>query len=86
MAEIVARSGNGSGNSWNRYSKAIPPSPPHEYGQGMEYFLMGLSVVTAIAGIGIAYRMYVQQPALSDRVANALAAASQALAAQVLHR
>ena len=37
----------------------------------MEYFLMGLSVVTAFAGIGVAYRMYVQQPALSDRLAGA---------------
>jgi NADH-quinone oxidoreductase subunit L len=37
----------------------------------MEWFLMGLSVVTAIVGIGIAYRMYVQQPALSDRMAAA---------------
>jgi len=45
--------------------------PMHEYGRGMEYFLMGLSVVTAFVGIGIAYRMYVQQPALSDRVSSA---------------
>ena len=50
-----------------------PSAPMHDYSQGIEYFLMGLSVVTAIAGIGIAYRMYVRQPALSDRVADALA-------------
>ena len=34
---------------------------------------MGLSVVTAIVGISIAYRMYVKQPELSDRVADAFA-------------
>ena len=39
----------------------------------MEYFLMGLSVVTAIGGISVAYRMYVQQPELADRVAAAAA-------------
>jgi NADH-quinone oxidoreductase subunit L len=50
-----------------------PSLPSHDYGQGIEYFLMGLSVVTAIAGISIAYWMYVQQPALSDRVSGALA-------------
>ena len=48
-----------------------PVVPLHNYGQGWEYFLMGLSVVTAVAGISVAYRMYVQQPALSDRVAGA---------------
>ena len=41
----------------------------HEYGRGMEWFLMGVSLVTAIAGIAVAYRMYVRQPGLSDRVA-----------------
>jgi NADH-quinone oxidoreductase subunit L len=48
-----------------------PVVPPHEYGSGWEFFLMGLSVVTAFVGIGVAYRMYVQQPALSDRMAGA---------------
>jgi NADH-quinone oxidoreductase subunit L len=37
----------------------------------MEYFLMTLSVATAIVGISIAYRMYVKQPELSDRLAAA---------------
>ncbi len=46
-----------------------PQAALHDYGKSMEFFLMGLSVVTAIAGIGLAYRMYVQEPALSDRVA-----------------
>jgi NADH-quinone oxidoreductase subunit L len=46
-----------------------PPVPMHESAQGMEYFLMALSVVTAVAGIYVAYRMYVQQPALADRAA-----------------
>ena len=45
----------------------------HEYGRSMEYFLMGLSVVTAFAGIAVAYRMYVRQPELSDRMAGAFA-------------
>ena len=46
-----------------------PVVPPHEYGRSIEYFLMALSVATAIVGISVAYRMYVQQPALSDRMA-----------------
>ncbi len=50
-----------------------PPVPMHEAAQGMEYFLMLLSVATAAAGIYVAYRMYVQQPALSDRVSSAFA-------------
>jgi NADH-quinone oxidoreductase subunit L len=50
-----------------------PVVPAHEFGRGGEYFLMGLSVVTAILGISIAYRMYVQQPGLADRVASAVA-------------
>ena len=50
-----------------------PPVPMREFGQSVEYFLMGLSVVTAMAGISVAYRMYVQQPALADRVASAAA-------------
>ena len=49
------------------------PVPMHASGLGFEYFLMGLSVVTAVVGIGIAYRMYVQQPALADRMATAAA-------------
>jgi NADH-quinone oxidoreductase subunit L len=48
-----------------------PVVPPHQSGHSIEYFLMGLSVVTAFAGIGVAYRMYVRQPALSDRMAAA---------------
>ena len=48
-----------------------PVIPPHEYGHSMEYFLMTLSVATAIVGISIAYRMYVKQPELSDRLAAA---------------
>ena len=43
-----------------------PVVPPHEYGLPVEFFFMGVSVVTAIAGIGIAYRMYVQRPALAE--------------------
>jgi len=54
----------------------------HAHGQGIEYFLMALSVVTAIVGVGIAYRMYVQQPALSDRVA----AAASGLHRILLHK
>ena len=50
-----------------------PVVPMHEYGISMEYFLMALSVVTAIVGISIAYRMYVKQPELSDRMENAFA-------------
>jgi NADH-quinone oxidoreductase subunit L len=50
-----------------------PPVPMHEAAKGMEYFLMLLSVATAAAGIYVAYRIYVQQPALSDRVAAAFA-------------
>jgi NADH-quinone oxidoreductase subunit L len=45
--------------------------PPHEFAHSMEYILMLVSVVTAIVGIGIAYRMYVKQPELSDRMAAA---------------
>jgi NADH-quinone oxidoreductase subunit L len=48
-----------------------PQVPMHETAHGMEYFLMGLSVVTAFVGIGIAYRMYVREPKLSDRMATA---------------
>ena len=48
-----------------------PVIPPRESALTWEYFLMALSVVTAIVGISIAYRMYVQQPELSDRMANA---------------
>jgi NADH-quinone oxidoreductase subunit L len=51
----------------------------HDYGRSMEYFLMGLSVVTAFAGIGVAYRMYVQEPELSDRVAGVLGGAHRLL-------
>ena len=50
-----------------------PVVPMHEYGISMEYFLMALSVATAIVGISIAYRMYVKQPELSDRMENAFA-------------
>jgi NADH-quinone oxidoreductase subunit L len=50
-----------------------PVVPMHEYGISMEYFLMTLSVATAIVGISIAYRMYVKQPELSDRMENAFA-------------
>ncbi|MGA2986211.1 MAG: NADH-quinone oxidoreductase subunit L [Terriglobia bacterium] len=52
-----------------------PIVPPQGYGPGIEYFLMGLSVVTAIVGISVAYRMYVQRPELSNRVAAAAGAA-----------
>ncbi len=48
-----------------------PVVPARTVGPSIEYFLMALSVVTAIVGIGVAYRMYVQQPALADRVAGA---------------
>ena len=46
-----------------------PVVPPHEYGHSIEYFLMALSVVTAIVGISVAYRVYVQRPELSERLA-----------------
>lgn len=48
-----------------------PAVPLHDFGLGWEYFLMGLSVVTAFAGLGVAYKMYVQSPELSDRMAAA---------------
>jgi NADH-quinone oxidoreductase subunit L len=54
-----------------------PAISPQGYGRGMEFFLMGLSVVTAIVGISVAYRMYVRRPELSQRVA---------VAASGLHR
>jgi NADH-quinone oxidoreductase subunit L len=72
------------GGEW--FAKFLEPvfegnaaGPLHDYGPGIEYFLMGLSVVTAIVGISIAYRMYVKQPALSDRVASAFAGVHRVL-------
>jgi NADH-quinone oxidoreductase subunit L len=50
-----------------------PSVPPQEYGRGIEYFLMALSVATAVVGIGAAYRMYVRQPGLADRFSSAFA-------------
>jgi NADH-quinone oxidoreductase subunit L len=57
------------------------PAPLLQY-KSIEYFLMALSVVTALAGIAVAYRMYVQQPALADRVA----AAAGRLHSVLLHK
>jgi NADH-quinone oxidoreductase subunit L len=56
-----------------------PVVPMRDFGLGVEYFFMGLSVVTAVAGIGVAYRMYVQEPALSDRVAGTFSGLHQVL-------
>ncbi len=42
-----------------------------EFGRNLEYALMILSVLTALVGIAIAFRMYVQRPGLGDRVAAA---------------
>jgi NADH-quinone oxidoreductase subunit L len=56
-----------------------PIIPPHEFAHSMEYILMGLSVVTAIVGIGIAYRMYVKQPELSDRMEGAFSGVHRVL-------
>ncbi len=56
-----------------------PTAPMHDYGRGIEYFLMGLSVVTALVGIGVAYRMYVQRPELSDRMERAFSGAHRVL-------
>jgi NADH-quinone oxidoreductase subunit L len=43
----------------------------HVYSHGMELGLMGLSVLIALAGVGVAYALYVRRPELSDRVAAA---------------
>jgi NADH-quinone oxidoreductase subunit L len=65
----------GGGDWFGKFLEPVfegnPPVPPHEYGPGWEYFLMGLSVATAIAGIMVAYRIYVLRPGLADRVAAA---------------
>ncbi len=42
-----------------------------EFGRSLEYALMLLSVLTAVVGIGIAYRMYVRRPGSGDKVAAA---------------
>jgi NADH-quinone oxidoreductase subunit L len=59
-----------------------PVAAPLLQYRSIEYFLMGLSVVTAVVGIGIAYRMYVQKPALADR----LAAAAPGIHRVLLHK
>jgi NADH-quinone oxidoreductase subunit L len=65
----------GGGDWFKNFLKPVFEGNPdvrmRGYGPGWEYFLMGLSVVTAIVGISVAYRMYVQHPALSDRMAGA---------------
>ncbi len=48
-----------------------PVVPAQEFGRNLEYALMILSVVTALVGIWIAYRMYVQRPGSGDKVASA---------------
>jgi len=54
-----------------------PPVSPQEFGRGMEFSLMLLSVVTAVAGIAVAYQMYVRRPGLADRAASAAPALYQ---------
>jgi NADH-quinone oxidoreductase subunit L len=48
-----------------------PAVPMQEFGRNLEYALMILSVITAVVGIAIAYRMYVQRPGAGDKVAAA---------------
>ena len=48
-----------------------PPVAMQEYSHSVEYMLMLLSVVTALAGIYIAYRFYVKHPEIPERIAAA---------------
>jgi NADH-quinone oxidoreductase subunit L len=56
-----------------------PAVPMHTTAHGMESFLMVFSVVTALVGIAVAYRLYVQSPALSDRIAAAFSGVHRVL-------
>jgi NADH-quinone oxidoreductase subunit L len=57
---------------------AVPEGPEH-VSRGVEIGLMGFSVLIALAGIGLAWKLYVTSPEISERMAERFAGAHRTL-------